>query len=254
MCFSLGLSACEKSDAARDDSHPIDYPETPHGKVTIAHLKSMCRAESQRITDDISIEGHIIVNDLYGEYTYSIIVGDSSGCIEISVDTDSTAEIFAVGARIVVRCSSLALGDYGGKVILGALPTGEYNIERIKEVDFARYFLIDETQVKTIEPQERKIDTISTADIGNYIILRDVQFSLGGTATWCDIEAESGEYITTERQIIDSEGQTFNVRTIAQCLYRDEILPDTKVALCGIVEYFNGDYSLRVINHQVICD
>ncbi|MBR4994615.1 MAG: hypothetical protein IKY82_00990 [Alistipes sp.] len=234
------------------DNSPTDYPDTPHGRITIAHLKSMCRAESQIITEDISIEGYIVVNDLYKEFVKSIIVGDDSGCIEIDVDTDSTAEIFTVGARIIVYCSSLAIGEYGGNIRLGAAPSGSYSVDRIKREDFSRYFLLDISYPKAIEPTVKKIEDITTADIGNYIMLNDVTFTDGGAKSWCDIDDESGKYITTEREIADPQGNTLLVRTISDCVYRDETLPEGKVSLCGIVEYFGGKFSLRVINHQIV--
>lgn len=252
MVASAALTSCSKGSNDGSDDTPSPYPDTPHGKVSISHLKSMCRAESQTITDDISIEGYIVVNDLYNEYIKSIVIGDSSGCIEISADDDSTAETFAVGARMVVYCSSLTIGSYGGKILLGAAPSAEYSVGRIAKRDFERYFLIDTSQPKALAPRLKQFDQITTADIGNYIMFKDVEFTGGGSLAWCDTDKESGKYITTERIITNSKGEEFTVSTIAQCSYRDEILPKGKVSLCGIMEYFNGDYSLRVVNHQVV--
>ncbi len=245
------LQGCAITPEDNTDTPPVEYPETPHSKVSIAHLKSLCRTDRVVITDDISIEGHIIVNDLYGEYIKSIVVADESGCIEISVDCASTADVFFVGARMVVSCSSLALGDYGGRIILGSTASDEYSAGRIAEKDFSRYFLIDTSKPKEIIPQVTEIDKIGTSHTGNYIELRDVHFIDGGVAEWCDKDTESGEYVTTERTITDPAGIEFRVRTLAECVYRNETLPQGVCTLRGIVDYFNGQYSLRVINHQI---
>lgn len=247
------LLSCSVEREDNADTPPVEYPETPHSKVSIAHLKSLCRTDRVVITDDISIEGHIIVNDIYGEYIKSIIVADESGCIEISVDCTSTADVFFVGARMVVSCSSLALGDYGGRIILGAT-SDEYSVGRIAEKDFSRYFLIDTSKPKEINPQVTEISNIDATHIGNYIELRDVRFIDGGSAEWCDRDNESGEYVTTERTITDPAGIEFTVRTLAECTYRNETLPQGVCTLRGIVDYFNGRYSLRVINHQIATD
>ena len=247
------LQGCSIAPEDNEDTPPAEYPETPHSKVSIAHLKSLCRTDRVVITDDISIEGHIIVNDLYGEFIKSIIVADESGCIEISVDCTSTADVFFVGARMVVSCSSLALGDYGGRIILGAT-SDEYSVGRIAEKDFSRYFLIDTSKPKEIIPQVTEISKIGVTHIGNYIELRDVRFIDGGAAEWCDKDTESGEYVTTARTITDPAGNEFTVRTIAECTYRNETLPQGQCTLRGIVDYFNGHYSLRVINHQIVTD
>ena len=248
------LFSCSVEREDNADTPPVEYPETPHSKVSIAHLKSLCRTDRVVITDDISIEGHIIVNDLYGEFIKSIVVADESGCLEVSVDCTSTAEIFFVGARMVVSCSSLALGDYGGRIILGAATSDEYSVGRIAEKDFSRYFLIDTSRPNEIIPQEIEINEIDTSHIGNYIELKRVCFIDGGTAEWCDKDTESGEYVTTERTITDLAGNEFTVRTIAECTYRNETLPQGQCTLRGIVDYFNGHYSLRVINHQIVTD
>lgn len=248
------LLSCSVEREDNADTPPVEYPETPHSKVSIAHLKSLCRTDRVVITDDISIEGHIIVNDLYGEYLKSIVVADESGCIEISVDCASTADVFFVGARMVVSCSSLALGDYWGRIILGSTVSDEYSVGRIAEKDFSRYFLIDTSKPKEIIPQVTGISKIGTSHIGNYIELRDVHFIDGGVAEWCDKDTESGEYVTTERTITDLSGNEFGVRTLAECVYRDETLPEGQCTLRGIVDYFNGHYSLRVINHQIAVD
>ena len=247
------LQGCSIAPEDNEDTPPAEYPETPHSKVSIAHLKSLCRTDRVVITDDISIEGHIIVNDLYGEFIKSIIVADESGCIEISVDCTSTADVFFVGARMVVSCSSLALGDYGGRIILGAT-SDEYSVGRIAEKDFSRYFLIDTSKPKEIIPQVTEISKIGVTHIGNYIELRDVRFIDGGAAEWCDKDTESGEYVTTERTITDPAGIEFTVRTLAECTYRNETLPQGVCTLRGIVDYFNGRYSLRIINHQIAVD
>lgn len=249
-----GLQGCSIAPEDNEDTPPAEYPETPHSKVSIAHLKSLCRTDRVVITDDISIEGHIIVNDLYGEFIKSIVVADESGCLEVSVDCTSTAEIFFVGARMVVSCSSLALSDYGGHIILGAATSDEYSVGRVAEKDFSRYFLIDTSKPKEIIPQVTEISKIGVTHIGNYIELRDVRFIDGGSAEWCDKDDGSGEYVTTERTITDPAGNEFTVRTLAECVYRNETLPQGVCTLRGIVDYFNGQYSLRVINHQIVTD
>ena len=169
------------------------------------------------------------------------------------MDCESTAEVFFVGARLVVSCTSLALGDYSGRIILGSSASDDYSVGRIAERDFGRYFLIDASKPKEIIPQVVKISEINTSHIGNYVEFRKVSFTDGGTAEWCDKD-EEGKYTTTERKITDSSGNEFSVRTIAECAYRNETLPQGQCTLRGIIEYFNGDYSLRIVNHQIIVE
>lgn len=237
------LLACSDSVARFD--------EAPHGVVTIAHLKSLAKSESYTITDDISIEGYVVANDLFGEYYKSIVISDESGGIEIAIDTNKTATQFPISARVVVYCSGLTIGDYGGRLTLGAAPAGHYTVDRISAKDISRYFLVDKSAPKAIGPTRLNINEITEKHIGNYIRLDDVTFASQAGMSWCDKEPASGEYITTERTLYDHKGNALAVRTIAECRYRNEKIPSGYGVVCGIVEYFNGEYSLRIVNHMI---
>ena len=240
------LSACQ-------DSAP-SYDERPHGIISIAHLKTLATTDSYTITDDIAIEGYVVANDLFGEFYKSIVICDDSGGIEIAVDTRNTAVQFPISARVVVYCSGLTIGEYGGELTLGAIPMGSYTVDRIAEKDFLRYFLIDKESPKAIKPTVTAISEITPAHIGNYIRLNNVTFAEQAGNTWCDIDSTTGEYITTERKVHDHTGREFTVRTIAECSYRNEKIPTGYGDLCGVVAYFNGNYSLRIVNHQILFD
>lgn len=252
LCYAL--QGCSIHSEESNNEPPSELPDTPHGRVSIAHLKALCQADRVVITDDIAIEGYIFANDLYGEFTKTIFIADESGCLEISVDCESTAELFFIGARLVVECSSLALGEYGGRIILGSAESDKYSAGRIAERDFGRYFMIDTSQPKEVKPSMVKITDIEASHIGNYVEIRDVYFVDGGALTWCDKAEESGKYITTERTFCDYAGNEFSARTEAECTYRNETLPQGDCTLRGIIEYFNGHYSLRIANHQIISD
>lgn len=236
--------------ACSDPVAPFD--EAPHGVVSIAHLKSLAKSESYTITDDISIEGYVVANDLFGEYYKSIVISDESGGIEIAIDTNKTATQFPISARVVVYCSGLTIGDYGGRLTLGATPAGHYTVDRISAKDISRYFLVDKSAPKAIEPTRLNINEIAEEHIGNYIRMDDVTFASQAGMSWCDKEPASGEYITTERTLHDRKGNALAVRTIAECRYRSEKIPSGYGVVCGIVEYFNGNYSLRIVNHQIL--
>lgn len=236
--------------ACNDQSSGFD--KRPQGVISIAHLKSLAASESYTITDDIAIEGYVVANDLYGEYSKSIVICDDSGGIEIAIDMRSTATTFPISARVVVHCSGLTIGDYGGQLTLGAIPEGRYTVDRISERDLLRYFLIDKNSPRAIEPTVVNINDIEPAHIGNYIRLNSISFSSQVGLTWCNKDLVTGEYIPTERTISDRMGNKFTVRTLPECHYREEIIPSGYGDICGIVHYFNGNYSLRIVNHQII--
>ena len=244
ICILL-ISAC--SDATSGD-----YTSRPRGTISIAYLKSLARAESTLITDDISIEGYVIANDLFGEYYKSIVISDASGGIEIGIDMRRTTIEFPISARVVVHCSGLALGNHGGQLTLGAIPEREYTVDRIAEIDVNRYMLIDKENPVAIEPAQITLADLSPEIIGNYVRIDNLSFIHDAGLAWCDCDPVTGEHITTKRTAYDEHNNSIFVRTIAQCDYRSEEIPSDRCSLFGIVEYFNGEYSLRIVNHGIV--
>jgi len=176
---------------------------------------------------------------------------DQSGGIELSVDSRHTAIVFPIGARIVVHCTSLALGDFGGSLVLGAQPTAEYVVDRIAEEDFDRYFLVDRSSAQSIEPERISISDIEPRHIGNFVLLEDVNFGDQAGLAWCETDPESGEPITTERILYDNDGNSIILRIEGGCSYAKEKIPDRSGAIGAIVESFNGVYQIRIINRNI---
>lgn len=219
---------------------------------SIVYLKSLCDGRSSVVvTEEITIEGFITANDLYGEFYKSLVLQDASGGITVAADLESVAELCPFGYVATLRCQGLVLTDYGGKIQIGTVSEGS-GAGRIPEEDFARYVSVrvpagDETlRARTItlgDLSERLIDTRVRID--------NIHFTQPG-ATWCDTDPETGRSITTERTIADGQGRTLVVRSAGTCSYAREPLPSGTGTLYGIIDYFNGKYTLRVTNHDVV--
>ena len=107
--------------------------------VSIAYLKSLCRGVLYPVTEDLWIEGCVVGNDLYGEFSDALVVEDESGGIEVLIDAKRLYRTFDAGSTVRVYCNGLALGDYGGKVQLGFPPTAEYILDRISAESLGRH-------------------------------------------------------------------------------------------------------------------
>lgn len=83
--------------------------------VSIAYLKSLCRGVLYPVTEDLWIEGCVVGNDLYGEFSDALVVEDESGGIEVLIDAKRLYRTFDAGSTVRVYCNGLALGDYGGR-------------------------------------------------------------------------------------------------------------------------------------------
>ena len=228
------------------------YNDRPKGRISIAHLKTMAKSASATIVDDISIEGYVVANDLFGEYYRSIVVSDASGGVEVSVDLLNTATEFPISARVVIHCSGLSIGSNAGRLVLGAQPEAEYTIDRIPRDEISRYISVDKSNPQAIKATPLAIGELTATHIGNYVVIRDLSFGDQAGKAWCERDQLTGKHITTQRTAYDRNGQDIAIRIISTCDYRDEAIPSGEGDIYGIVECFNGEYSLRIVNHGII--
>lgn len=241
--FSLLALLC----ASCDKAEKLDADGGPDRTVTIAYLKTLCTQESVRITQDIAIRGVVTANDLYGEFDKTLVIEDATGGISIAADHSALADDYPLYADITVYCNSLTVTDYGGKIELGTTPEG-YGAGRIPQADLNR-FLHRGTGGKPMRPTVIEFSKVASDHIDTYVRFDGVHFISQGT--WCITHPMTGEPVTTEHTIADRQGRTFIVRVAATCNYAKEPIPVGTGSLCGIIDYFNGKYSLRIINREV---
>ncbi len=244
------MAACDKTSA------PVFNPDGGSdfaGEVSVAYLKSLCTGQSRRITEDYTICGCVTANDCHGEWYKSIVVQDKNGGgIEILLDSYALYREFPVYSTVRINCNGLALGRQGGKIELGAQPTGEYAVDRIAYSDITRHVVrID--KIIDIEPKRiRSFLEFIPSDISSTVIIDDVRIvdnELG--KCWCDVDSQS-EPLTTERHILDRLGNSLRVSTLGTCNYATEPIPQGLFTIAGIVEYSAGKYLLRISNHLII--
>lgn len=238
----LWAGSCDKAD------EPGYMPGPDAVFMSIAHLKSLCTKASVTLTRDIRLRCVVTANDHYGEFDRTLVVADASGGIEVAVDAADLYRDYPLGANLTLYCNGLALGDYGGKIQLGAPPRGDYAVDRIPARELSHYLRCNDGGTLQRDFVRRSISEISLRDVDTYVRFDQVRFTTQGT--WCDIDPLSGKRLTTERTIVDSTGATFRVRTLGSAHYAGEPLPKGKGSLCGIVDYFNGEFARRVTNYE----
>lgn len=247
--FSLGLlllaGGCDRASVSGFNETP---PET---EISIAGLKSLCDSRtSVTISRDATIRGKVVANDLYGEFYHEIIVEDNSGGITIAINDNNLSTTFPFGALVEVRCNGLQLHDYGGKIELGAEPDS-YGNRGIPSSEINRYIRVKEPQGELPQALKLSLDEVQSRHVDTRVYFEGVRFTEAGDA-WCDVDPETGEPVTTEREIIDANGNCFRVRTLGRCRYADEALPRGVGILSGVIDYFNGEFSLRITFHECI--
>ncbi len=248
VCSLLIAVGCTSATKPEYSELPNDLSES--GLVSIAYLKSRCNGLSANINADISIKGTVVANDLYGEFYKTIVLVDASGGVEVMLDSERLCDDFPLYANVSVTCNGLAVGRVGGKIVLGAVPTGEYTTDRIAESDFSKYLHRMPDDVTSVVPRRVAIDDLAVEHISDYILFEGVRFvdeEVG--LPWC--ESVDGEYVATERHIVDGNGNRLTVRLSAHCEYAGARIPAGEGSLCGIVEYSGNAFALRIANYEV---
>lgn len=242
--LALALPACDRSSKP-GFGNGGGQEETS----TIARLKSLCTRECIPITTDITVEGVVTANDLYGEFYKTLVIQDESGGISIAVDGAELYADYPVGAAVTVYCNGLALCDYGGKVQLGTAPTDEYGAGRIPRAELGRYLRVSGDGENPLRPAALTFGEIGSRHIDTYVYFKGVHFT--ETGNWCDSDPETGRPVTTERLLADGTGRTLPVRTIGTCTYATEPVPQGTGSIYGVIDYFNGKYTLRITNREI---
>lgn len=238
------LAGCDKASGLEFDD------DTPQGMVTIAALKSRCTGAQAAVTEDITVEGVVTGNDLYGEFYKTLVVEDTSGGISIAVDATELYVDYPVGTAVTIHCNGLFLCDYGGKVMLGTRPTDEYaGPGRIPQAEAALYLRRKQAETRPLRPRTFTFGEVDMRHTDTYVHFEGVRFVQQGN--WCDPDPETGRPATTERRIADHTGREFIVRTAGTCTYATEPVPQGTGSVYGIIDYFNGKYTLRIANREV---
>lgn len=248
LCSLWLAVACDPATKPEFSTTPNDSAES--GLVSIAYLKSRCNGLSTTIKSDISIRGTVVANDLFGEFHKRVVIVDASGGIEIGIDCEELHRYFPLYANISVTCNGLAVGRVGGKVMLGAKPTGEYTTDRIAESDISKYLFWQKGDVSSVAPRKVTIAELSVEHVSDYVIIEQVHFADEEVGSkWCD-ESE-GEFIESERHLIDFAGNTLPIRISSYCEYAGEKIPSGEGSVCGILDYSADRFFLRIANHEV---
>ena len=248
LCSLFIAVGCTSTTCPTFSELPDD--DSGSGLVSIAYLKSRCKGLSTTIKSDISIQGTVVANDLLGEFYKTIVLVDTSGGVEVSIDKERLCGDFPLYANVAVTCNGLAVGRVGGKVVLGAQPTGEFTTDRIAECDISKYLLRLDGDVTSIAPRTVAIADLGVEHVSEYVLFENVRFADDEVGLpWCELV--DNELCEIDRHIVDGAGNRLIVRVLPYSTYATEKIPSGVGALCGIVEYSGNAFALRITNHEI---
>lgn len=234
---------------ACNEATSIDHEaEEVYGLHSIAYLKSYATSDARRIEASLVVEGVVTSTDRLGEFERELIIEDESGGIGIAIESAELYRRYPIGSRLQIYCNGLTLYNFGGRIELGD-ERDAYLRNGIHIDHLERYIRLLTPTEGDPAPTIKSITTIAPSDVGRYVRLDRVHFVEQGL--WCAEDAD-GKPVATEHPIQDDRGNPFWVRTLPTCHYAKEPLPVGRGSLYGIIDYFNGRYTLRVVNYGVL--
>ena len=219
---------------------------------SISYLHALCHSHSVLITDDIVIRGHITANDIYNEISNTIVVSDDTAGIEIAIEGDDLYRTLPLFGEVSIRCAGLTLARDNGCPILGLAPTSYYAVDRIDSHAIDNYLSIAITE-QPMNVAICNIAEITTAELLRYVAVERVSFiDEEQGQTWCERDTTTlHRYKTTIRHLCNG-CDTLRVVVSGDCDYAATTLPSGILRCEGIIDTYNDDVALRIINYGVV--
>lgn len=210
LCF---LVSCSKS------IEPIEpRPDEPLGFNSYIEMLSAGVVDRQ-----IVVQGSVTTSDSCGNFYQSLVVEDLSGAMELRFSFYDIYSLFKFGEVISVSLKGKMLRYENGILCadMGSFAMASKSVLRQGYIDIVR--------AKRVE-----IPEIDSTLIGRTVMVTGGEFANGAMMPW------SGE----QRYVVGKE--SIVVYTTPYAKYANQILPQGKVSLRGVVTIFKGKFQLKL--------
>lgn len=222
--------------------------ESWRGEITsIAELKSLYKGSTQRINEDLIIEGTVTANDIRGEVEDLIVVEDSSGAIEIWIGGNKGAVNYPLGSRITCNCSGLYIGSNYGSVVLGTASTNPDKVVGLIYEDELAWRITQNGAASTLVPTVINIAQLESWMSSMFVTLHNVRVT-SPEQYFCSRDPETGRRHSTTHTLEDRNGDEITLFVSSRCDYASALLPKGEFSLAGVI---SGEYTITIIDYRV---
>jgi hypothetical protein len=233
-------------------SNPCEFSANGLTLKTIADVKQLASGTLAQITGDFYVKAQVVANDETGNLFKYVYVEDATGGIRINMNkTDLFLDNrFRLGKDVYIKLKGLYIRNVSGELHLGSNDTSTAINYRIKEEDIYKHLYDSNAPSRAVVPTERMISQLTTADVGRWIKIKDLQF----------INADLGKTYsdgtgTSNRTLEDCSGNKITLRTNGLADFGTNTTPikpgiveieGGKGDVYAIASYFNGTYQLWI--------
>ena len=203
--------------------------------------------------DTLILTGRVCSSDESGNIYKSIVIQtvDEEGnqtALNFSVNSYDIYKLFPFGQEVAVYASGMSIGGYRNLLQFGAISGTEMTFMDLEE------FEAHVTRNHFALPQPELVDTLLTtipdvnAAKSNEIDLMKWQSRLIrlDNVEFVDAGAAAAPTSTTNRYIVDENGNRLNVRISSYSTFKNETLPYGKGSVVGILSYYSTDWQLML--------
>jgi len=200
------------------------------------------------VTEDEVIHGWVTSSDESGNIYKSLYISDGTAGINISINQNSLYNNYRIGQEIVIPLKGYFVGKYNGQQQLGYpayyekgsvweatfLPQAMW--EEMAEINGLPDASRDEVQPVEVSISDFQGKTDSETLLkyqGKLVRISGVKFSdADGKTTYAESTA------TTNRTVVDGDGNSLIVRNSNYADFRADVLPDDEVELVGLLSFY----------------
>lgn len=201
------------------------------------------------ITENIIVEGLVVANDAFGEFSYKLIIQDQSGGVEILCRDERLYTSYPIGARVHVSCNGLYLSSYNGVVRLGGAPSADYSMGYLTPFEMSMHMSVDGFE-SLPAPEMLGADDISFEHISTLVGLDSVTIE-SDYDTFCALDESTGKPVHTTHRVVDSKGDSITLRVNKNALYAKAPIPSGMGLIYCVVDYIDDDFALVVTNSSL---
>ena len=230
------------------DQPPMVVPQASRtANMTIAEFKAKHWQDAKNYIDTVKedevIHGWITSSDEAGNVYKQIYISDGTAGLTISIDQSSLYNKYRLGQEVVLPMKDLFIGKFNGLLCLGVpyyWPEGnawesnrmsyEFWENMVELNGFPDVSKVDTTLIELSEIKDATSRDVLLKYMSRLVRINSVKFSNAG-------EPFSLADESTDRLIVDEEGNSISVYNSNYASFRADLLPEGKVDVVGELSY-----------------
>jgi len=230
--------------------------------ITIAQLKTLYNAKPAIIKDvapadywtkvydesvrdslsGIFIDAYVLSSDSAGNFYETVSIADETGGIELKINGSDLYATYGLkpGKRVLVKVNDLAIDNYNGMYQIGLSYTdgGVLKVTGIDPSAVSKTVQVPGDKI-SIQPETISIPTLSTDKVQKLVKLEGVQF-------WNPAATYSIPGVTTNRILVDQNGNQIILRTSGYAKFTKSQVPSGSGSITGVLSIFGSTYQLLI--------